>query len=1369
MIKCPNKNLSEWKELESIVPNMAYVIWDKNNGYGIDKAPNGQPSILFESLLQQYGNREDAIIAKSKIYAEGYTPVMIDVNGEPMITKVELQNIELKDIDLAANEEIKSFSKVYDSIQKGTLSRLKSIMKYKNKNLSAIDELKNIIDKLSVVESQQGAMEFVQHVKDTISVTVQFLNGPISSINSRQLVQLKRDYLGFYIPMINQLQAIIDTTDLFKDPQFDAMRQQLLSINTTVGLINNKYDNLLKLKTRELLRNYAIASGSTYADEMINWLEDPKTDISWISQFIGMASNTDNEVIRIMENMIRNTKNQVDRNTFSAGKELLTYLRPAQEKYGTDVMKTLQERDNDGNTTGYFTRDINYGQFHKNRTALYDRLGEEFGLEKDQYGQWVTPSDKATLKKYNKKINKWLSKHTNRRYTEEYYDLREALKPETREALDEVQKAINTITSKVTENNIIYSHKLTDSELKQLELLQKEKQNLANTYYRNGNQKTGNDLLIAQDLKAYRTILSEKIKYKSDKVRYEKVRKQMKSELTDQAYNRWVALSNKWEYTQQFWDDLNSIEKSSSIQTTYYERLVEKRKEILKLHRKSDSLAINLETLSDGDRKAILQLDQDIADAYTMPPGKAQPTPGKKQFSDIAKVVELPQYKIDYNSALQAGPDAFKDWYAANHYEDKRGVMHPISVYTYLAPNDAKYMEYNPSNYWSQVDESSEWANSDFDNEGDYIQPKKQYYDNSKAMADIRNKPEVSTLYDKLIEKMSQSNAKIGFLAQTNNYKLPQMTARTLQMISAQDGIFNGLKYAVTDALAIRDDDKDYVEEFALRPDNTPIKHVPTRFIKMLDDPSMITTDVVGSVIEYFNMADNFNEMSKVSDDLEMILSRLSQLEVKGKKGKTPGSMNAFIKAQQLIDMNIYGKKKNRTEVTVGKKTIDLSKAFGTLYGYVTKVNLAYNMWAISTNYVTGQGYTDMEGILGRYYDTSDLAFAKSELFKELPAIVGNIGNVNDESKLMSMMQYNQVTRSNEETFNRLDNSAALRAINQHFWYNGYTAGDFTVKSQVLLSVYHSYRLATDSSGKQRFMTKQEFIKQNYSSDHKKGAVAFNQLNVTLYDAFSQENNKWVVDPKYKALVSTKLENNVKNKINALASKIDGNLSDTDRSAIHSNTYAQFLVMHRNFMIVGIQDRIKARQFNYNTGQVEEGLYRTVGRFISNEFSQGKLFVLKQIMADYDKLEDFEKYNIQKVLLELANVTILSLAVSMLLVPLADGDDGDKEWFIQAATYVAMRTAFEFRTLYNPLELTALLNSPSAAFASITNAAEMIKLLWLPNYFGEKTPFSASTSGVYKGMPKAFKSFIKMTPAKNILEATQPKPKRKYLENQLMF
>jgi hypothetical protein len=90
MIKCPNKNLSEWKEIERVLPDIKYTVWDLNNGYGIDKAPNGEPSILFQDLLKQYNNdRDSAIKAKAVIYSNSFKEQVqptLDANGEPNIS-----------------------------------------------------------------------------------------------------------------------------------------------------------------------------------------------------------------------------------------------------------------------------------------------------------------------------------------------------------------------------------------------------------------------------------------------------------------------------------------------------------------------------------------------------------------------------------------------------------------------------------------------------------------------------------------------------------------------------------------------------------------------------------------------------------------------------------------------------------------------------------------------------------------------------------------------------------------------------------------------------------------------------------------------------------------------------------------------------------------------------------------------------------------------------------------------------------------------------------------------------------------------------------------------------------------------------------
>ena len=51
----------------------AYKIWHRNGGNTIDKAPNGQTSILFQTLLGHFnGDRQAAIQAKSKVYSDNF-------------------------------------------------------------------------------------------------------------------------------------------------------------------------------------------------------------------------------------------------------------------------------------------------------------------------------------------------------------------------------------------------------------------------------------------------------------------------------------------------------------------------------------------------------------------------------------------------------------------------------------------------------------------------------------------------------------------------------------------------------------------------------------------------------------------------------------------------------------------------------------------------------------------------------------------------------------------------------------------------------------------------------------------------------------------------------------------------------------------------------------------------------------------------------------------------------------------------------------------------------------------------------------------------------------------------------------------------
>lgn len=196
-------------------------------------------------------------------------------------------------------------------------------------------------------------------------------------------------------------------------------------------------------------------------------------------------------------------------------------------------------------------------------------------------------------------------------------------------------------------------------------------------------------------------------------------------------------------------------------------------------------------------------------------------------------------------------------------------------------------------------------------------------------------------------------------------------------------------------------------------------------------------------------------------------------------------------------------------------------------------------------------------------------------------------------------------------------------------------------------------------------------------------------------------------------------------------------------------------------MISALHDRFKKKQFNLDLGVEEEGYYRSTSKFLKNVIGQ-RHFAMTQLLADYNNLKDYEQYAVRRVLNELVLIAA-STTVALTMATIVDGDDEYDTWLTQSITYLAMRSAFEFRTMYNPFEFISLIKSPTAAFNWFDNASSFINLFNPASYVGDRTPFTIIDRGPYKGMPVILKNIIKVTPFKSIIEATDPKAKRNYL------
>lgn len=1257
--------------------------------------------------------------------------------------------------------------KLYQNIQKGLKERLNSIKRYTNKNPKVWNKLTTVIQQLQNSEAEQGIIQFMNHVSDSLGDSIKFLSRPINEINSKQINQLSRDFIGFYKPLVDNIIYLMDTTDIFKDMNnYDELYNNFITISNQISMINNRFNNVKKRKAIQDLQNYLSQNNmpQEFVDNVINWINNPDRDTSIIQLWAGMSSNSSNAVITSIAKILNDTMNQTDRETMEVGVSLVKTLNKAKEKYGNDVQKLLYERLNDGTLSGNKVMPINYGQHHKDKQEFIQKLADKLGIKKDENGMWQIPDDENIQNKWYSSINEFHNSHSNRRFKSEYYTLKnKMLSFKTKQAIEEIDTFIDNITSPITIDGVEYDNLLSESEYRILMDLRKQKALLANPFNLDGSSKTGDALQISKELREFNETVKSHIKYKTDQERFNKIKNKViaKYGADSEEYKLWYQRNTQKVYTEEFYKRIEKLSHNETSDTEY--ELREKRRYILRLFRDPVTGTVKADSLSDIEKASILQLDKDIADLRTYE--KVDDPDGLlDKFSNFAEVVPTDEYYRDANIARENGK--FQEWFDANHYEDNRGQMRPASYYTQLKPKDEyieKYTEIIPINKYSDVDPSSDWYNKDFDPNGPSIQPNKKLYDNSKAYNEMANKPEVKELYDQITDTMLKANSYISFLVNHDDTRMPQIPARYMQVIGRK-GVLGSIKYSFEEVIQTQSDDLDFVEDYSTMPNGDPIKVIPTRYIKMLDDPNTISTDAVAAVVQYYDMAANYKNMSSKQDDIEMLLNLLKQIQISTKRGiKTAGSTNVYQQAQLLVDRILYGRKVNPIQTEIFGKEINVSKLLNLLRSFITKVNLSGNIWSIATSFFTDTTYTTMESKLGRFFNTKNLRFAIQEFQRQLPSMMENIGNPVPKGKLAYLMMLNQVVKENRELFDRLDQSQVLRSINQNFWYMGYTQSDYVVKSHTLLSVYDNYRFVKGVG----FMSENEYINKFYPANRKKGKVMFSQLDTNLYDAYEElPNGDTILSDKYSKYVTNKLLNDVRNRIEIISKRIDGTLREVDKSAIHANAITAYVVMHKNFMIQGLHDRFKRRHFNLDLGVIEDGYYWVTGKFLKNVIGN-RHFALTQLLADYDNMQEYEQYAVKKVLYDMLLIAG-STTVALTMAAIVDGDDDYDNWLFQSITYLALRSAFEFRTMYNPFEFVSMIKSPTAAFSTLENASNIIGLFNPFTYFGGKGPFDIIDRGVYEGMPRILKNIIKVTPFRSIIEAQDPKSKRNYLQNQLM-
>jgi len=249
-----------------------------------------------------------------------------------------------------------------------------------------------------------------------------------------------------------------------------------------------------------------------------------------------------------------------------------------------------------------------------------------------------------------------------------------------------------------------------------------------------------------------------------------------------------------------------------------------------------------------------------------------------------------------------------------------------------------------------------------------------------------------------------------------------------------------------------------------------------------------------------------------------------------------------------------------------------------------------------------------------------------------------------------------------------------------------------------------------------------------------------------LYDAYEVKNNEFVVKEEYKESVTEATQNKIENRANHLNHILDGTVSVEDKADLNRSILGGFLLMHRGWVISGVDNRFKGGGYNYETGEYEVGYYRGAAKFLFNyakwSTSDGFVSALTGSMLQWSSLNEAEKRAVYKTALDY--VYVMSMAIIGAMLNIAADDDKD-DYATQYAAYQMNRILLEMKAFWDHKEFIEMLKEPVVA----ANAIQEISEIGNAFAWGEDNEIER---GMYKGWSKAGKWWLRRTPLKTLYE-----------------
>ena len=642
-----------------------------------------------------------------------------------------------------------------------------------------------------------------------------------------------------------------------------------------------------------------------------------------------------------------------------------------------------------------------------------------------------------------------------------------------------------------------------------------------------------------------------------------------------------------------------------------------------------------------------------------------------------------------------------------------------------------------------------------------YKKERQAWFDANMEIVNGKKVPKMSIYGNKQYQRLNAAQKEyydtvMNIKSQLDSYLPEKYTTLTnavkirkdlLERVKSSDGVKSGVKQiweGIKDEFIRRTDDADFGDRATVKDfEGNEVQTLPIYFTKMKEGESAndLSTDIVSTLTAYAAMANDFDEMNKVIDVLELGRDLLRERQITQTQGGKPlvekfkavgrkvegkltkeGEATRFIqRLNDFFEMQVYGRYM-ADEGTFGKTNIDKGKVANFVNRVTSMNNLALNVLSGISNVATGTVMMRIESFVGEFYNEKNTITADRVYGQSLPEYLAEIGSRVKTSKLALwdelfnvMQEYEQDVREvnfdRKSWFSRMFNTSTLFFMNN--------AGEHWMQNRTSLALADAYKMKAPNGKIVSLWDAMEVVPID-KNNKKAGAKLQLKQGYTKADgsAFTQDD---IIKFSRKSA--------------AINQRMHGIYNKADRSAVQRLAIGRMGMMFRKWIKPSLNRRFKSATYNYDLDAWTEGYYRTSGRFLL-QLVRDLRETQFNLAARWNELTPTEKANIGRALTETGHF----LAVMAIIGLIEWSDDKDRPWLVRMAEYQARRLYSELGTMIPGKSMITeglrIIKSPAAGINTIEDILDLTKLLNPWNYMDELQ------SGRYEGHSTAYKSFF---------------------------